>query len=304
MNSYLIIGGTGKVGGRLAQILRKTGAPVRIASRTGGDVRFDWRDPGSYRAALAGIDAVFVVGPGSATDWSGLLSEFLVDADAEGVQRAVFLSARGVEFLPGGAVAAAEDALRAGPIAWTILRPTHFAQNFTEAMFIPVAGDVRAPVADGDEPFIDIQDLAEVAAAVLIDPAYASDTIELSGPSALGFEEAVSVLGEHAGRRFTFIDELPSHHEDRLREAHTPEGYISWRMAMLGGIRRGADAYLSNGVQRVLGRPATSFLDWARREAPSLSSSSQRSTPPSDEKSNNNHNHKGMDDHAHTSPIR
>jgi uncharacterized protein YbjT (DUF2867 family) len=272
MNTYLIIGGTGKVGGRLAQILQNRGYTARIASRTGGDVRFDWRDPTTYRPALAGVDGVFVVGPGSATDWSGALTELLSAGQAEGVQRAVFLSARGVEFLPGGAVALAEDALRAGPIAWTILRPTHFAQNFTEAMFVPVDGEVLAPVSDGAEPFIDIEDLAEVAAAVLVDPAYAGDTVDISGPSAVGFDEAVAILGTHAGRELSFVDEHPSIHEGRLREANTPEGYIAWRMAMLGGIRRGDDAYLSDGVQRVLGRPATSFSDWASREAVSLTS--------------------------------
>ncbi|WP_309616408.1 NAD(P)H-binding protein [Salinibacterium sp.] len=271
MNTYLIIGGTGKVGGRLAQILRKTSHTVRIASRSGGDVRFDWRDYGTYRHALAGVDGVFLVGPGSATDWSENLTEFLAAAEMEGVGRAVFLSARAVEFLPGGAVDLAEGALRAGPISWTILRPTHFAQNFTEAMFAPVDGEVRAPVAHGTEPFIDIEDLAEVAAAVLISPSYDGDTIEISGPSAISFDEAVALLGQHAGQAFTFVHELPAQHEVRLGEAGTPEGYIAWRMAMLGAIHRGDDAYLSDGVQRVLGRPATSFSDWARREAASFS---------------------------------
>ena len=81
--------------------------------------------------------------------------------------RRVLLSARAVEFLPDGAVARAEQALRAGPLAWTILRPAHFAQNFTEAMFAPSDGCILAPAGTGAEPFIDVQDIAEVAAAVL-----------------------------------------------------------------------------------------------------------------------------------------
>jgi hypothetical protein len=85
---------------------------------------------------------------------------------------AVLLSARAVEFLPGGAVGRAEQALRDGPLPWTI---------------------------------------------------------------------------------------------QRLRAAGTPEGYIEWRMAMLGGIRRGDDAYLSDGVQQVLGRPAPGLAAWAAR---------------------------------------
>jgi len=267
MSTVLIIGGTGKVGSRLAQILVRQGHVARVASRTGGDVRFDWRESATYAAALERVSGVFIVGPGSAADWSESLRDLLEVAGSKGVSHAVFLSARGVEFLPDGAVARAESALTAGPIPWTILRPTHFAQNFTEAMFVPVGGTIVAPVGDGAEPFIDAEDIAQVAAAVLTSDDWRDEIIELSGPSALTFDEAVAILGERVDRTFRFVDELPEVHAARLRRLQTPEGYIEWRLAMLGGIHRGADAYLSDGVLRVLGRPATSFSDWAEREA-------------------------------------
>jgi len=267
VSTFLIIGGTGKVGSRLSEILRSRGHTAIVASRTGGDVYFDWRLPDSYDCALAGADGVFIVGPGSATDWSKSLVEFLRVASAEGVGRAVLLSARGVEFHPDGAVARAERALAGGPVPWTILRPTHFAQNFTEAMFVPQNDTVIAPVANGAEPFIDVEDIAQVAAAVLTGTGWLNETIEISGPSALTFAEAVATLSRHAGRALRYEDESANKHLARLREANTPEGYIEWRMAMLGGIRRGDDAYLSDGVQRVLGRTPTTFEDWAAREA-------------------------------------
>lgn len=267
MSTFLIIGGTGKVGSRLSEILRSRAHTAIVASRTGGDVHFDWRRPDSYRPALTGVDGAFIVGPGSATDWSGTLTECLGVASAAGVGRAVLLSARGVEFHPDGAVARAERAIAAGPIPWTILRPTHFSQNFTEAMFVPENDTVIAPVADGAEPFIDVEDIAQVAAALLTGTGWFDETIEISGPVALTFSEAVAVLSRHAGRPLRFEHEDPDKHVARLREAGTPEGYIQWRMAMLDGIRRGDDAYLSDGVQRVLGRPATTFEDWAAREA-------------------------------------
>ena len=267
MSTFLIIGGTGKVGRRVAIHLTKAGHVARVASRTGGDIRFDWREPASYRAAVDGADGVFIVGPGSSTDWSGSLTEFLATASAAGVSRAVLLSARGVEFLPDGAVARAERAISAGPIPWTILRPTHFSQNFTEAMFVPVDGAVIAPVDGGAEPFVDVDDIAEVAVAVLASDDWNLETIDISGPYAVDFADAVAILSEPAGRPLRYESEPADDHVARLRAAHTPEGYIEWRMAMLGGIRRGDDAYVSDGVQRVLGRPATSFPDWAAREA-------------------------------------
>jgi uncharacterized protein YbjT (DUF2867 family) len=269
MSTFLILGGTGKVGRRLTTLLRDAGHDARVASRgAAGDVRFDWHAPDTWDAALAGADGVFVVGPGSATDWSPLLDAFLARAAAAGVRHAVLLSARGVEFLPGGAVARAEAALQAGPLAWTILRPSHFAQNFTEAMFVPGDdGVVSAPVGDGAQPFVDVADVAAVAAAALTGRRHDGEVLELSGPEALRFDEAVAVLAGHAGRPLRFVAEDPADHAQRLRAAGTPEGYVVWRMAMLDGIRRGADAYVSDGVARALGRPATPFATWAAREA-------------------------------------
>ncbi|WP_436535662.1 NAD(P)H-binding protein [Actinoplanes sp. HUAS TT8] len=263
MAHFLVLGGTGKVGRRLTALLGDAALPVGRNT----PVRFDWHDESTWDSALAGADGVFVVGPGSATDWSPTLTRLLHRAERAGAAHAVLLSARGVEFLPDGAVAHAEQALRTGPLAWTILRPTHFAQNFTEAMFVPADGRIIAPVGDGAEPFVDVDDLAEVAAAALTDARRRGQILELSGPEAITFAEAAAVLEKVSGRPVRFESESDDEHVARLRAAGTPEGYIHWRMAMLGGIRSGADAYLSDGVEQVLGRPATDFTTWAEREA-------------------------------------
>jgi uncharacterized protein YbjT (DUF2867 family) len=267
MSTFAILGGTGKVGRRLARSLTDAGHQARPLSRHTA-VPFDWADEATWPGALAGTDRLFIVGPGSASDWSPRLTRLLAAAGAAGVQRAVLLSARGVEFLPDGAVGRAERALRDGPLPWTILRPTHFAQNFTEAMFAPRDGVIAAPVGTGREPFIDTGDIADVAAVVLADGGYDGGTLDLSGPAAISFPEAAAILTAASGTPVRFADQSDDDHVAGLRAAGTPEGYIRWRMAMLGGIRRGDDAYLSDGVPRVLGRPATSFADWARRAAP------------------------------------
>jgi uncharacterized protein YbjT (DUF2867 family) len=267
MSTFLILGGTGKVGRRLGQSLTAAGHAARAASRHAA-VRFDWAEPATWPDALAGTDGLFIIGPGSATDWSGRLTSLLTTAQSAGTKHAVLLSARGVEFLPGGAVGQSEQALREGPLSWTILRPSHFAQNFTEAMFVPVDGVITTAVGTGAEPFIDVADVADVAAAVLARDTWHETTLELSGPEAITFAEAAAILTQASGTSVRFADESDASHVARLRAAGTPEGYIEWRMAMLGGIRSGADAYLSDGVQAVLGRPATSFREWARREVP------------------------------------
>jgi uncharacterized protein YbjT (DUF2867 family) len=266
MTTFAILGGTGKVGRRVTRTLRDAGHAPRPVSRS-TPVRFDWNDETTWPVALAGARGVFVVGPGSATDWSETLTRFLATADACGIRHAVLLSARGVEFHPGGAVDTAEKALQGGPLAWTVLRPTHFAQNFTEAIFAPVDGRITAPVGDGAEPFIDVDDIAQVAAAVLSRRQYDGRILELSGPEAITFPQAAAELSRVSGSAVRFVSEGESEHVARLRASGTPDGYVQWRMAMLRGIRSGADAYLSSGVEEVLGRAATPFREWAAREA-------------------------------------
>jgi uncharacterized protein YbjT (DUF2867 family) len=276
MDTHLIIGGTGKVGRRVADDLRDAGRPVRVASRKGGDVRFDWHEPATYAPALGGVEAVYLTGPGSSSDYSPLLSDFLAEAGRAGVQRVVLLSARAAIFQPEGIVARAERAVAESPVSWTILRPSWFAQNFTEGIFIPRDDTVTAPVGDGLEPFIDVADIAAVAAVTLTGDQYAGQTIDLSGPEAMTFAEAVAVIAEHAGRNLRFVAADPGDFAREMSEAGMTDLYVAWRMAMFEGIRDRRDAFLSDGVERVLGRPATTFAAWAADAAPSLRVSAGR----------------------------
>ncbi|MFJ4789990.1 NAD(P)H-binding protein [Streptomyces sp. NPDC088794] len=270
MAKFVLLGGSGKTGRRLNEALQEQGHHAVAASRN-SPARFDWHDPSTWQPVAAGADGVFIVGPGSARDWSGQLDAFLKVAAAVGVRHAVLLSSRAVEFLPGGAVDLAEQALAAGPVPWTVLRPTHFDQNFTEAMFVPVDGLITAPVGTGTEPFVDVGDIAEVAAKVLTERAFVGERLSLSGPAALTFDEAAGVLSAASGATVRFKPEDPAAHVARLRATGTPQEYVRWRMAMLEAIRSGADAYISDAVQRVLGREATGFADWAAREVPDAS---------------------------------
>src|SRR3954452_2457635 len=270
MDTHLIIGGTGKVGRRGRDTLRHAGRPVRVATRKGGDVRFDWYDRATYAPALGGVEAVYLTGPGSSTDYSPLLSDFLAEADRAGVRRVVLLSARAAIFQPEGIVARAERAVRDSPVSWTILRPSWFAQNFTEGIFIPRDDTITAPVGDGREPFIHVADIAAVAAVTLTGDQYAGETIDLSGPEATTFAEAVAVVAAHAGRNLRFVAADPGDFAREMAAAGITDLYVAWRVAMLEGTRDGRDAFLSDGVERVLGRPPTAFAAWAAREAPSL----------------------------------
>ena len=261
MSRFLVIGATGKTGGRVAERLAVE-HEVRAASRS-GQVRFDWADPSSYRPALDAVDGIFLTVPGQSPEGPQHVAELLELAADGGVGIAVLLSARAVEFHPQGALARVEEAVRDSSLAHTILRPAWFAQNFTEGFLAPDEhGVVTAPTGDGREPFIDLEDVADVAVAALTGDG-ARGTIGLSGSEALSFADAVVLTARAWGRAARFEAIPPNVYRAQIA-AGLPAEYVEWRMAMFDAIRSGRDAYLSSGVQDALGRPARSFSAWAR----------------------------------------
>ena len=179
----LIVGGAGKTGRRVAERLRARGVPVRIASRSSAPA-FDWEDRAGWPAALAGAQAAYVTYypdlavPGAA-DAIGALTE---TAHAAGLRRLVLLSGRGER-----EAEAAEQVVQASPIDSTIVRASWFSQNFSEGHFAePVAaGEVALPVGEVREPFVDADDIADVAVAALTEDGHAGRLYEVTGPRAL-----------------------------------------------------------------------------------------------------------------------
>ena len=197
------------------------------------------------------------------------LGRLAVDA---GVRRAVLLSARDVDKVPESGMFRFEQALAATGLPTVVVRPSWFAQNFTESFFAPsirADGVIVAPAGDGANAFIDADDIAAVAVAGLTG-ATPAGAYDLSGPRALSFAEAAAVLSPHVGREVRHVD-LPA--EEWVEGAAAnglPADYAGMLGAIFTLIRNGDDAGVSDGVVGALGRPATAFEDWAAREAGTL----------------------------------
>lgn len=283
MTTYLVLGGTGKTGRRLATRLAEAGHSVRSAARTPGPpapgvepVGFDWADEATHDAALAGVEGVWVIPPALSTSHAPQVGGFAARAAAAGVRRLVLLSARGVDAGGPNPLIDAEHALAAsaGPAQWSVVRPSWFAQNFTESFFAPGIADgvVVAPTGDGAEPFIDADDIAAVAAALLTTDGHGGRAYDLSGPQALTFAEVAEVLTGVLGRPVRHVDLPVQEWAQGAVAGGIPADYAELLGHLFTVIRDGHDAYVSDGVQQVLGRPASSFADWAVREAASLRS--------------------------------
>ena len=261
----LVIGSTGKTGRRIAQRLSEKDHAVRHGSRQ-SDPPFDWEDRVTWAPALDGVRSVYIsyypdlAVPGAADTIRALTAQ----AVAAGVQHLVLLSGRGED-----EAQACEQIVKDAGADWTILRATWFSQNFSEGYLLdPVlAGEVALPAGDTPEPFVDVDDIADVAVAALTEAGHAGQLYELTGPRLLTFAEAVAEVAAASGRDIKFADMPREAYGAALAEAGLP-GDVVWLVDYLfATVLDGRNSHLTDGVQRALGRAPKDFADYARETA-------------------------------------
>ncbi len=263
----LVLGATGKTGRRVVAKLRAAGRTVRAASRT-AETPFDWTDRATWAPALAGVGALYLVGPPDPEP----IADFVAQAKAAGVRRFVVLSGRGIEvygdsFEPS--MAEAERVVREAGVDWTVIRPNNFSQNFDEDVFHAplLEGRLALPVGDVPEPFIDVEDIAEVVAALLTEDGHTGRTYELSGPRSLSFAEAVAEMAEASGRPMRFEDVTEEAYVAELIGRGLPEEAATSLAEVLAFLAGGHNSAPVSGVRDVLGREPRDFTEYAKRAA-------------------------------------
>lgn len=264
-NTILVLGGTGKTGRRIAQQLTAKGWPVQIGSRSAHPA-FDWDDQSTWLAALDGIDAVYlsyhpdIAVPGAID----IIRVFITAAKKSGVKKIVLLSGRGEQ-----EAQACEELVQQSGLAWTILRCAWFSQNFSEGAFLdPVlAGHVALPAGDVKEPFVDVDDIADVAVAALTAPGHDGQLYELTGPRLMTFAEAVGEISKAAGKQIQYQAITIEEYKDMLNEYGIPGEFIWLVSYLFTEVLDGRNEKLTDGVQRALGRAPRDFAAYARQTA-------------------------------------
>lgn len=261
-----IVGGAGKTGRRVAERLADHGHQVRLRSRS-TTPSFSWSDPSTADAALAGADAAYVAyAPDLAfPDAAEQISAVVAAAERAGLGRLVLLSGRGEpEAEP------AEDAVRAFDGEWTVLRCSWFMQNFSEHFLTqPVLdGAIALPAGDTREPFVDLDDVAEVAVAVLTEPGHHGATYDLTGPELLDLHGIADHLTQAIGRRIVYVPVTPTEYAAGAVATGVPEEDVAPLTDLFERVLDGHNATLSPDLGRLLGRAPGRFLDYARRTAP------------------------------------
>ena len=263
----LVLGANGKTGGRVLARLRAAGHAVRVGSRS-AEPRFDWEEPATWKAALQGVRAVYVAyQPDLCVPGAVETVTAFFDAAAEaGVEKIVLLSGRGEpEALD------AEKALQATALDLTIVRASWFFQNFSENYFLDeiVAGAITLPEGLAPEPFVDADDIADIAAEALVDGRHGRKLYEVTGPQALTFADAIAQIGQATDREIACQIISKEAYAQALAEAGLPPDVAELVVYLFDTVLDGRNTPLAHGVEQALGRPPRSFAAYVARTAPS-----------------------------------
>ena len=261
----LVLGANGTTGRRVADRLAARGIPTRRGSRSGAPP-FDWADDRTWPAVLDGVSAAYLVYYPDLVAPEALdrVHRFAKHAAAGGVGRLVLLSGRGEQ----AAQLAEQAMLAAGPAA-TVVRCAFFAQNFSEKGFEEFvrSGTVALPAPEVGEPFVDADDVADVAVAALTEDGHAGEVYELTGPRLLRFDEAVAEIAGATGRPVHYLRVTAEDFVAGLVDHGVPAEEAHAFAEIFGTVLDGRNAHLTDGVQRALGRPPRDFADYAAAPA-------------------------------------
>jgi uncharacterized protein YbjT (DUF2867 family) len=181
-----------------------------------------------------------------------------------GITRLVLLSGRGEE-----EAERVDEAARGSGAELTILRSTWFAQNFSEGFWLEeiLGGELALPAGEVPEPFVDADDIADVAVAALTDDRHIGQVYELTGPRLLTFADAVNEIGQATGREIRYVPLSIEDYAAAAVDQGVPGDVVELLTYLFTEVLDGRNAHLGDGVQRALGREPRDFGDYARDAA-------------------------------------
>ncbi|AYG78722.1 NAD(P)H azoreductase [Streptomyces hundungensis] len=271
----VVTGATGNVGRPLTQALAEAGEQVTAVSRRAAGmpdgvrhVAADLAEPASLKLVLDGAKALFLLLSGDFHAADARPVDIIDLAASSGVRRVVLLSSQGVATRPLGpsrvAMRAVEDALRGSGLDWATLRPGGFASNaLAWAESVRTQGTVAAPFGDVGVPIVDPQDIAEVAAACLLDDRHSGGVFELTGPQVITPRQQTAAIAAALGSPVRF-HELTRDEARATMTRFVPAELADDTLDIIAAPNP-AELRISPDVERVLGRTPHPFTDWVAR---------------------------------------
>lgn len=267
-NSILVTGVTGNVGAAVARRLVESGHRVRAAVRDVEKARralgdeldyapFDFDDPETF-AAFDGVQKVFLMRPPAVTDTKRLMNPAIDVARAAGVEHIVFLSLQGIQYNPFAPHYHVEKHLEAVGLPYTFLRPSFFMQNLTMPFVVKDVkerGELFLPAGNGKTSFIDVRDIAAVAALTLTEDGHQHKAYTLTGSEALSYGQVAAIMSNVLDRQVKYARPSARQFKARMLSHGLTRDFVDVMSAIYFVARVGLAKSVTPELERLLGRP-------------------------------------------------
>jgi uncharacterized protein YbjT (DUF2867 family) len=268
----LVTGATGNIGKELVPQLLAKGEKVRIVTRDPAKVAHldakverligDLRDADTVKRAVAGADAVFLVGIIADTTQSAD-RQLIGESAKAGVKRIAKISARSNGRGIGQIHFEQEELIRQSGVAWTFLRCGMFMSNTLGwAPTIKAQGAVYSPFGEGKMAMIAPKDIAAVAALALTETRHEGQIYDLFGAELLTVPEQVAILSRVIGKQVKVVDIAPQQAGERLRATGASDMLAEGLVALWTMVRNGEMQLRNDAVAQITGRPAQDFASF------------------------------------------
>lgn len=266
--TILVLGASGTVGSELSRLLESAGHTVRRAtSRTpgAGQAHVNLVTGQGIAEALNGTDAAFLLAPPGHVNQDELLGPVIEQARALRIEKVVLMTAMGVDADRSIPLRKAELLLERSGLAWNVIRPNWFMQNFNSNWLhgITHAGAIKLPVGNAKGSFIDTRDIAAVAAALITRGEFDDQAFDLTGSEALDHHQVARILSAEAGRMIGFDDITPEAFHASLLAAGMPPSYADLLLGLMHNFRQGWSERITGEVQRITLRAPRTLAEYA-----------------------------------------
>lgn len=260
--TILVLGASGKTGGRVTKKLEALNIDVRKGSRT-ATPRFDWEDQHTWAVVLEGVSSVYLTfQPDLAVKGAeDSIDLFVKLARKAGVKKLVLLSGRGEP-----EAQRCEKIVMESGLKWTIVRASWFNQNFSESYLLEpiLAGYVALPVGAVKEPFIDADDIADVVVASLTDEQHNGKVYEVTGPRLMSFKEVIHEIAQATNRPIQYVDIPLTEYVSQMKAYEVPEDVIALISYLFTEVLDGRNESTTTGVEEALGRKPKDFSEYVK----------------------------------------
>ncbi len=274
-NKILVTGATGNVGSEVINSLILTKSDVFAAiysNKNAGTLKkgvhtvtLDFENPATFKAALVGIDKVFLVRPPQMGDPKQLYP-FIDACKTANIKQIVFLSLLGVQHNPLAPHGYIEKYIIKSGISYVLLRCSFFMQNLstTHAYDIKKFNEIIVPAGRGKTSFIDIRDIGYVAAKILSQTNNTNKAYDLTGAEALDYYEVATILSQVLRRKINYTNPSSKVFGQRMLSEGIPKAFVT----VMKGIYLVAKLHLAGKItgdfETITGRKPITFLQFAK----------------------------------------